>query len=170
MKLRSVVLLAGIAAVVAAVFASKAVLTSGPEWTAAQQAADSPVDVPPGAPTPGPTSTLIAPPEDAAPITEDEARQTALRSVQNSAAAGGTPPEIVSVVLVTARDVVVGDDRSRLRDHTRDYPVWAVSATGIFAPTRWRAVAEPVYFSTMTVYVDAVNGNVMSVSMSGGTE
>ncbi len=160
-----VTLLLGIsAAVVVAVFASKALLSPGAERTVAEEAPALPFGSAPGAPTPGPTSTPIAAPEGAALITEDEARDIGLRSAQAHTPQGAVGPDaeaaIVSVDLGTA------GDGGGMALYDEDYPVWRVSATGTFISGFGQAGTEIRQYNKITFRVDALDGSIMGFQLT----
>ena len=110
---------------------------------------------PPGANiTPGPTSTPIAPPQGVGLITESEARAIGLRVAGLSG--DSVDASSVSSQLRTAADT------GHTNGHVPDYPLWFISAKGIFHPSFGNGQGT---FSTITVYIDAITGSIFGVEM-----
>jgi hypothetical protein len=168
-KWKVTVLLAIFAAVVVAVFASKALFAPGPEITAAEGPANLPLGSAPLAPTPGPTRTPVSAPEAAVLITADEARERGLRwserHTPQAAVGPAAEPAVVSVDLGTAGDGRGGDGRG-LGGYDNDYPVWRVSATGTFISGFGMAGAEIREYNKITFRVDAVDGSIMGFGLT----
>jgi hypothetical protein len=144
-KLKSLLSIVGVAAVVAMLVLVHRVTTSPdvPSSSASQPTAVADVRAR-GAPTAGPTGTPIALQEDAERITAEAASGAALKSADS--VDGGS---------VTSSLATAGDYPSRFPAHHSDYPIWVVEATGTFRPSFGLPRAVSRSYSSATIYVDA---------------
>ena len=154
---RTVALLAGVLAILAiAALGSRLLTTDRSQGTAAVERTPLPWAPPPGYEgTPRPTLTPIAPPVDAAVISHARAEEIGLK-----VAGPSVTPGSVSTVLRGAAEY-----GSFFPALTADYPVWELSATGTFVPSRGGPSGKRREFKEISVFIDGITGKIIGLQM-----
>jgi hypothetical protein len=135
-------------------------------WTASHAevaVAGHPTDLPyvpaPGAPTPGPTPTLVAAPLESQPLFSEEYAAEELKTVAN--AYGSLSGADVATVQAKA-----GDYEGAFPFLAPDYPLWVATGTGTFHPRTAPPGTPYIEYARITIYVDAVTGRVPRVQLT----
>ena len=107
---------------------------------------------------PPPTSTPISP-TGAPVLTRDAVRRIALRQLDNAGTA-------VASSIVLEQHPVSAVPEAQISGHSADYPLWVVSASGVFRPDRWPAGVALMEFRRIVLFLDGVTGDVLGEEMS----
>lgn len=158
MRRKSLLLLGFLAVVTVAVLSVRPLLTSGLEDTEAGQSTSLPYGAPIGMEdvTPGPAFTPIAPRAGVDLVASADARELGEKVAGMN---GAIDPATMSVALGQAGD-------RNFPQYAPSYPLWIVTARGIFVPARGPLRSQGREFNQITVFIDAVKGGVVAVEMT----
>jgi hypothetical protein len=124
--------------------------------------AGHPTDLPyvpaPGAPTPGPTPTPIAPPADSALISEEKAAELLTKWAEGYGTLSSSPFESV--------EAQAGDYEGDFPLLAPDYPLRIVTGAGTFHPRSAPPGTQLTEYGRISIWIDAITGAVLSVQLS----